>query len=169
MTKAVGTVSNCKPFLSQTNVNAPAIICVSCIQVVEKDLGKEARQQAEKIDFLTFKASTSIDFTSNLLWMHSCQVQCRVYMLWLSMAACPLYAADMVRHHSEECRPHATTSRARNLECKCMGSQDCLAQGLEDSVRTDVEIVKESPLLQDVPVHGFIYDVTSGALQPVSA
>lgn len=41
-------------------------------------------------------------------------------------------------------------------------------QGLEDSVREDVQIVKNHALLQDVPTHGFVYDVKTGALNPVS-
>lgn len=41
-------------------------------------------------------------------------------------------------------------------------------KGLEDSVREDVQIVKNHALLQDVPTHGFVYDVKTGALNPVS-
>jgi carbonic anhydrase len=39
---------------------------------------------------------------------------------------------------------------------------------LEQSVRDDLEIIRSSPLLRhDVPVTGFVYDVTTGRLQRV--
>ncbi len=39
---------------------------------------------------------------------------------------------------------------------------------LEASIRTDVNIVKQTKAIpDDVPVHGFIYDVKNGALTPV--
>lgn len=40
---------------------------------------------------------------------------------------------------------------------------------LEQSVRDDLHRIAESPFLLDVPVSGFIYDVRSGRLLPVSA
>ena len=38
---------------------------------------------------------------------------------------------------------------------------------LEQSVRDDVAAIRTSPLLKDVPVRGFIYDVRTGRLQEV--
>jgi len=40
---------------------------------------------------------------------------------------------------------------------------------LEQSVRDDLHRIAESPFLLDVPASGFIYDVRSGRLLPVSA
>jgi carbonic anhydrase len=40
---------------------------------------------------------------------------------------------------------------------------------LEQSVRDDIRRIKESPFIpQDIPVRGFIYDVRTGQLNPVS-
>jgi len=40
---------------------------------------------------------------------------------------------------------------------------------LEDSVREDVQRIRNHPLVpRDIPVHGFVYDVRSGRLLPVS-
>ncbi|KAK9800300.1 hypothetical protein WJX73_008414 [Symbiochloris irregularis] len=38
---------------------------------------------------------------------------------------------------------------------------------LEQSVKDDVQAIKIDPLIQDVPVHGYIYDIKSGKLQHV--
>ena len=42
-------------------------------------------------------------------------------------------------------------------------------KGLEASVRTDIDIIRKSKAIpKDIPVHGFVYDVKSGALTPVN-
>lgn len=38
---------------------------------------------------------------------------------------------------------------------------------LEQSVRDDVALLKKSPLVLDVPISGYIYDVTTGKIEPV--
>lgn len=49
-----------------------------------------------------------------------------------------------------------------------MGMTKTLSQGLKESVRDDVRTVENSNLLEKVPVHGYIYDVKTGELIPVS-
>lgn len=39
---------------------------------------------------------------------------------------------------------------------------------LEQSVRDDVALLKKSPLVLDVPISGYIYDVTTGKIEPVN-
>lgn len=36
---------------------------------------------------------------------------------------------------------------------------------LEQSVRDDINIIKNSPLVDDVPVHGYVYDVATGKVR----
>ena len=45
------------------------------------------------------------------------------------------------------------------------GERDYLPfKGVEESVRTDIKIVKDSPLIpDDIPVHGFVYEVRVGS------
>jgi len=38
---------------------------------------------------------------------------------------------------------------------------------LDDMVREQVEILRDEPVLLDVPVHGLIYDVETGRLRKV--
>lgn len=38
---------------------------------------------------------------------------------------------------------------------------------LEQSVRDDIAILKKSPLVLDVPITGYIYDVKSGTIEKV--
>jgi carbonic anhydrase len=40
---------------------------------------------------------------------------------------------------------------------------------LEQSVRDDVRLLRESPLIADVPVRGFVYDVRTGRLTEIDA
>lgn len=49
------------------------------------------------------------------------------------------------------------------------GDRDWLPfKGLEQSVRTDVGIIKSSPLIpDDIPVHGYVYQVETGKIVPV--
>ncbi|CEJ85469.1 Putative Carbonic anhydrase [[Torrubiella] hemipterigena] len=39
---------------------------------------------------------------------------------------------------------------------------------LEQSVRDDVALLKKSPLVLDVPISGYIYDVSTGKIEPVN-
>lgn len=38
---------------------------------------------------------------------------------------------------------------------------------LQQSVKDDVTLLKKSPLVADVPISGYVYDVTSGRIDPV--
>lgn len=38
---------------------------------------------------------------------------------------------------------------------------------LEQSVRDDVAVLRKSPLVKDVPITGYVYDVTNGRLNKV--
>lgn len=38
---------------------------------------------------------------------------------------------------------------------------------LQQSVRDDVALLKKSPLVLDVPITGYIYDVKTGRIEPV--
>jgi carbonic anhydrase len=82
----------------------------------------------------------------------------------------------VVIHHTDCGMLTFTNEQIRETIAANLGADAAaVANGLDfqpfpevfQSVRDDVAIIRSSPLVMDVPVTGFVYDVTSGRLLPV--
>lgn len=82
----------------------------------------------------------------------------------------------VVIHHTDCGMLTFTNEQIRGIIAGNLGDEAAaVANGLDfqpfpevfQSVRDDLAIIRNSPLIMDVPVAGFVYDVTSGRLLPV--